>query len=444
MFEGISGKLNTTLKKVRGYGKLSEKNIQEALREVRLSLLEADVNFKVVRDFINSVKERALGNEVSESLTPGQQFVKIVHEELIRVLGEKNFDLNLNTTPPVVIMLVGLQGSGKTTTVSKLASYLIKNHKKNPLVVPADVYRPAAIDQLKSLANDLGVDCYDTQPGADPVEISTRAVQDAGVAANDIVIIDTAGRLHIDNELMQELIKIRDAVEPDEILFIADAMSGQDAVNVAESFDKVLDIDGVILTKMDGDARGGAALSIKAVTGKPVKFLGVGEKTDALEVFHPERIASRILGMGDVLTLIEKAQDAFEEEKAEKLARKISKNQFTLEDFRESISAINKLGPLSSISGMIPGMKKVADDPEAMEVAEKELKKSVAIIDSMTPKERRNHSILNASRRKRIARGSGTRVQDINRLIKNYMQMQKMMKNMGKMGKLSKKFMKFM
>lgn len=444
MFEGISEKLNTTLKKVRGYGKLSEQNIQDALREVRLSLLEADVNYKVVRDFVNSVKERALGKEVSESLTPGQQFVKIVHEELIRILGEKNTGLNLNSSPPVIIMLVGLQGSGKTTTVSKIASYLVNNEKRSPLVVPADVYRPAAIEQLKSLASDLDIDCYDTRPGTNPVDISLEAVKNAGISGNDVVIIDTAGRLHVDQELMDELVNIKNAVEPDEILFIADAMSGQDAVNVAENFDKVLDIDGVVLTKMDGDARGGAALSIKAVTGKPIKFLGIGEKSDALEVFHPERIASRILGMGDMLTLIEKAEGAFEEKKAEQLAKKISKNQFTLEDFRESITAINKLGPLSSISGMIPGMKKVADDPEAMEVAEKELKKTVAIIDSMTPKERKNHNILNASRRKRIARGSGTRVQDINRLIKNYMQMQKMMKNMGKMGKLSKKIMKFM
>jgi len=340
--------------------------------------------------------------------------------------------------------MVGLQGSGKTTTTSKIARYLVKNNKRNPMLVPADVYRPAAIEQLKFLGADLNLDVYDTKPGSDPVDICLDAAAKAKLNGNDVVIIDTAGRLHVDRELMDELVNIKNSVEPDEILFIADAMSGQDAVNVAENFDKTLDIDGVVLTKMDGDARGGAALSIKAVTGKPVKFLGIGEKSDDLEVFHPERIASRILGMGDMLTLIEKAQDTFEEEKAEKLAKKISRNQFSLEDFRESITAISKMGSLSSLSGMIPGMKKVTDNPEAMELAEKELKKTVAIINSMTPGERKNHTILNSSRRKRIARGSGTRVQDINRMIKNYMQMQKMMKNMGKMGKLSKKIMKFM
>ena len=402
------------------------------------------MNFRVVRDFINAVKERAVGKEVAESLTPGQQFVKIVHEELIRVLGEKSSSLKLNTSPPVIIMMVGLQGSGKTTTVSKIARFLVKNHKRNPMLVPADVYRPAAIEQLKFLASELNLDVYDTEPGSDPVDICRDAVDKARLNGNDVVIIDTAGRLHVDRELMDELVNIKSSVEPDEILFIADAMSGQDAVNVAENFDNTLDIDGVVLTKMDGDARGGAALSIKAVTGKPVKFIGIGEKSDDLEIFHPERIASRILGMGDMLTLIEKAQDTFEEEKAEKLAKKISKNQFSLEDFRESITAISKMGSLSSLSGMIPGMKKVTDNPEAMEMAERELKKTVAIIDSMTPRERKNHTILNSSRRKRIAKGSGTRVQDINRMIKNYMQMQKMMKNMGKMGKLSKKIMKFM
>lgn len=444
MFEGISEKLNKTLKRVRGYGKLSEDNIEEALREVRLSLLEADVNFKVVRDFVNSVKERALGTEVSESLTPGQQFVKIVHEELVRVLGEKSSSLNLNSAPPVIIMLVGLQGSGKTTTASKLAKYIVSNHKRNPMLVPADVYRPAAIEQLKFLASELGVDVHDTQPGGDPVDICVEARDNAHRNGNDVIIIDTAGRLHIDEDLMGELGEIRNSVQPDEILLIADAMSGQDAVNVAENFNRLLDIDGIVLTKMDGDARGGAALSIKAVTGKPIKFLGTGEKSDALEVFHPDRIASRILGMGDVLSLIEKAQDAFDQKKAENLARKIQKKQFTLEDFAESISAMEKLGPLSNLTDMVPGMKKVSDNPEAMEHAQKELRKTLAIINSMTPKERRNHSILNASRRKRIASGSGTKVQDINRMIKNYMQMQKMMKNMGNMGKLTKKLMRFM
>jgi signal recognition particle subunit SRP54 len=444
MFEGISEKLNKTLKKIRGYGKLSDDNIQESLREVRLSLLEADVNFKVVRDFIESVKQRAMGSEVAESLSPGQQFVKIVHEELIKILGEKNSELNLNAAPPVVIMLVGLQGSGKTTSSSKLATYLVNTLKRNPLLVPADVYRPAAIEQLKVLGESIDVPVYDTQPGSDPVDICNEAKRHAELNGHDTLIIDTAGRLHIDLELMDELISIKNSVNPHEILLVADAMTGQDAVNVSESFNEAIDIDGVVLTKMDGDARGGAALSIKSVTGKPIKFFGTGEKLDALEVFHPDRIASRILGMGDVLTLIEKAQDVFEEKQAEKMAKKILKKQFSLEDFKESILAMNKLGPLENISDMIPGMKNVSKNANAMQLAENELKKSIAIINSMTPKERKNHTLLNGSRRKRIARGSGTRVEDVNKMIKNFMQMQKMMKNMGKMGKLANKMMKYM
>jgi len=444
MFEGISEKLNKTLKKIRGYGKLSEDNIQESLREVRLSLLEADVNFKVVRDFIESVKQRAMGSEVAESLSPGQQFVKIVHEELIKVLGEKNSELNLNAAPPVVIMLVGLQGSGKTTSSSKLAAYLVKTLKRNPLLVPADVYRPAAIEQLKILGESIDVPVYDTQPGSDPVDICNEAKRHAELNGHDTLIIDTAGRLHIDQELMDELISIKNSVNPHEILLVADAMTGQDAVNVSESFNKAIDINGVVLTKMDGDARGGAALSIKSVTGKPIKFFGTGEKLDALEVFHPDRIASRILGMGDVLTFIEKAQDVFEDKQAEKMAKKILKKQFSLEDFKESILAMNKLGPLESISDMIPGMKNVSKNANAMQLAENELKKTIAIINSMTPKERKNHTLLNGSRRKRVARGSGNRVEDVNKMIKNFMQMQKMMKNMGKMGKFANKMMRHM
>ena len=444
MFEGISDKLNSTLKKVRGYGKLSEKNIDEALREVRLSLLEADVNFKVVREFINAIKERALGQEVAKSLSPGQQFVKIVHEELIKVLGEKNSELNLNVAPPFIVMLVGLQGSGKTTTASKLARYLKETHKKSPLLVPADVYRPAAIDQLKVLAESIDVDVYNTQPGSNPVDICQNALTQAKNEGSDVVIIDTAGRLHIDEELMNELTQIKEKVNPSEILLVADAMTGQDAVNVSDNFNQQLDLNGVVLTKMDGDARGGAALSIKTVTGKPIKFFGTGEKTDALEIFHPDRIASRILGMGDVLSLIEKAESAFEEEQAERMAKKILKKQFSLEDYKESIVAMNKLGSLESIADMVPGMKKVTNNAKAMEVAEKELKKNLAIIDSMTVRERRNHAILNGSRRKRIAKGSGTRVEDVNRMIKNFIQMRKMMGNMGKMGKVAKRMMKFM
>ena len=444
MFEGISEKLSSTLKKIRGYGKLSENNIQDALREVRLSLLEADVNFKVVKDFIESVKNRALGQEVIESLTPGQQFIKIVHEELVRILGEESSDLDLRATPPVAIMLVGLQGSGKTTTAAKLAKLLKENLKRKPYLVPADVYRPAAIEQLKVLAETIGVGVYDSQQGNNPVDICKDAVSSAIYGSYDVAIIDTAGRLHIDEELMDELRRIKAEINPHEILLVADAMTGQDAVNVSTSFNEALGIDGIILTKMDGDARGGAALSIKAVTGKPIKFFGVGEKLEALEVFYPDRIASRIIGMGDVLTFIEKAQVAFEEKKAEEMAKKLLKNEFLLEDFREAMIAIRKMGTLDSMTEMIPGMKQIAKNPKALEMAEKEIKKTIAIIDSMTLKERRSHTILNGSRRKRIAKGSGTKVEDINRVIKNYVQMRDMMKNMGKMGKLAKRMMRFM
>ena len=444
MFEGISEKLSSTLKKIRGFGKLSENNIQDALREVRLILLEADVNFKVVKDFIESVKNRALGQEVIESLTPGQQFIKIVHEELVRILGEESSDLDLRATPPVAIMLVGLQGSGKTTTAAKLAKLLKENLKRKPYLVPADVYRPAAIEQLKVLAQTIGVGVYDSQQGDNPVDICKDAVSSATYSSYDVVIIDTAGRLHIDEELMDELRRIKAEINPHEILLVADAMTGQDAVNVSTSFNEALDIDGIILTKMDGDARGGAALSIKAITGKPIKFFGVGEKLEALEVFYPERIASRIIGMGDVLTFIEKAQVAFEEKKAEEMAKKLLKNEFSLEDFREAMIAIRKMGTLDSMTEMIPGMKQIAKNPKALEMAEKEIKKTIAIIDSMTLKERRSHTILNGSRRKRIAKGSGTKVEDTNRVIKNYVQMRDMMKNMGKMGKLAKRMMRYM
>jgi len=444
MFEGISEKLSSTLKKIRGFGKLSENNIQDALREVRLILLEADVNFKVVKDFIESVKNRALGQEVIESLTPGQQFIKIVHEELVRILGEESSDLDLRATPPVAIMLVGLQGSGKTTTAAKLAKLLKENLKRKPYLVPADVYRPAAIEQLKVLAQTIGVGVYDSQQGDNPVDICKDAVSSATYSSYDVVIIDTAGRLHIDEELMDELRRIKAEINPHEILLVADAMTGQDAVNVSTSFNEALDIDGIILTKMDGDARGGAALSIKAVTGKPIKFFGVGEKLEALEVFYPDRIASRIIGMGDVLTFIEKAQVAFEEKKAEEMAKKLLKNEFLLEDFREAMIAIRKMGTLDSMTEMIPGMKQIAKNPKALEMAEKEIKKTIAIIDSMTLKERRSHTILNGSRRKRIAKGSGTKVEDTNRVIKNYVQMRDMMKNMGKMGKLAKRMMRYM
>lgn len=444
MFEGISEKLNTTLKKVRGYGKLSESNVQDALREVRLSLLEADVNFKVVREFVDSVKSRSLGQEVMQSLSPGQQFVKIVHEELIKVLGEESSELDLKSTPPVGIMLVGLQGSGKTTTATKLAKHLKEKLKRTPYMVPADVYRPAAIDQLKVLAKQAGVGIYDTQPGEQPVEICKKAMEEARQGGYDTVIFDTAGRLHIDEDLMDELKSIKNDVNPHQVLLVADAMTGQDAVNVSSSFNEAIDIDGVVLTKMDGDARGGAALSIKAVTGKPIKFFGTGEKLEALEVFHPDRIASRILGMGDMLSFIEKAQTAFEDKQAEEMAKKLLKKEFSLVDFREAMLAMRKLGSLDSMTQMIPGMKQIANNPKALDMAEKEIKKTIAIVDSMTQKERLNHTLLNGNRRKRIAKGSGTKVEDINRMIKNYMQMRGMMKNMGKMGKLAKRMMKVM
>ena len=443
MFEGISEKLNSTLKRVRGYGKLSESNIQDALREVRLSLLEADVNFKVVREFVESVRSRSLGQEVMGSLSPGQQFVKIVHEELIKVLGDESSELDLKSSPPVAIMLVGLQGSGKTTSASKLAKYLKESLKRNPYLVPADIYRPAAIDQLKVLAKQVGVGIYDTKPGDKPLGICKNALEEAKLGGYDTLIIDTAGRLHIDEELMEELKTIKTELNPHQILLVADAMTGQDAVNVSTSFNEALDIDGVVLTKMDGDARGGAALSIKSVTGKPIKFFGTGEKLEALEVFHPDRIASRILGMGDVLTFIEKAQAAFDDNKAEEMARKLLKKEFTLADFREAMLAMRKLGSLDSMTQMIPGMKQIANNPRALDTAEKEIKRTISIVDSMTNEERADHTLLNSGRRKRIAGGSGTRVEDINRMIKNYMQMKNMMKNMGKMGKIAKRMMKF-
>jgi signal recognition particle subunit SRP54 len=444
MFEGLSEKLGVTLKRIRGYGRLSESNIQEALREVRLSLLEADVNFKVVKGFVDSVKERAIGQEVLGSLTPGQQFVKIVYEELVNVLGGSASEIDLKASPPVGILMVGLQGSGKTTTSAKLAKTLKERYKRRPFLVPADIYRPAAIEQLKVLGAQIGVDVYDSKPGTDPVDICRDALQEATRGGYDVLIIDSAGRLHIDEELMEELRRIKSAVEPHEILLVADAMTGQDAVNVSQSFNDSLDLTGVILTKMDGDARGGAALSIKAVTGKPIKFFGTGEKLDALEVFHPERISSRILGMGDVLTLIEKAESAFEQKKAEQMARKLLKNEFSLEDFKEAMVAVRRMGSIESVASMLPGMGKLVKNQKALDMAEAEIKKTIAIIDSMTKKERRDHTLLNGSRRRRIALGSGTKVQDVNKVIKNFLQMRSMMKNMGRFGKLAKKMMRYM
>jgi len=432
MFDNISDKLNSVLKKLKGHGKLSEKNIEEGLREVRMALLEADVHYKVVKKFIANLKDRALGQEVMASLTPGQQVVKIVNEELTELMGGQHTALCLSGERPVSIMLVGLQGSGKTTTAGKLATYLRQNGKK-PYLVPADVYRPAAIDQLKKLGEQLAVPVFPSEVKMSPVEIC----RDARVAAQkegcDTLLLDTAGRLHIDEALMDELCRIKAAVNPSDILLVADAMTGQDAVNIAGSFDKALDIGGVILTKMDGDARGGAAISIKAVTEKPVKFIGVGEKLSDLEPFHPERMSSRILGMGDVLTMIEKAQSVVDEKKAAELEKKLKKNQFTLEDFRDQMVQIRKMGSLSDIIGMIPGLGS-HKQLKNLNVDDKELVKVEAIINSMTSHERQQHTIINGSRRKRIAKGSGNSVQEVNKLLKNYTQIMKMMKKINKGG----------
>lgn len=432
MLESLTEKLNAVFKKLRGHGKLTEQNIGDVLREIRLVLLEADVNFKVVKDFIEAIRVKALGQEVLTSFTPAQQVIKIVNEELTNLLGGENSQLNLSGKSPVSIMFVGLQGSGKTTTVGKVARFL-KEKKRDTYLVPADVYRPAAIDQLQKLGQDLEIDVYNPGPGEDPLTICTNALRSASINGHDVVLIDTAGRLHIDEELMQELQRIKERVLPKEILLVADAMTGQDAVNVAGKFNEVLGIDGVILTKMDGDARGGAALSIKAVTNKPIKFVGTGERLDALEVFYPDRMASRILGMGDVLSLIEKAQATFDDKKARELEKKIRKNAFTLGDFKEQIQQIKRMGSLDQILGMIPGVNKIKGI-KGLQPDEGELVKIEAIINSMTKKERLNHTILNGSRRKRIAKGSGTSVQDVNKLIKNYVQARNMIKKLNTSG----------
>jgi len=436
MFDNLSDKLTATFKKLRGHGKLTERNIEDTLKEIRAHLLEADVNYGVTKQFLSRVKEKSLGKEVMESLTPGQQFVKIFHRELVALMGEAWEDINLRCAPPAVTMLVGLQGSGKTTTAGKLALYLRDQKKRSPFLVPADVYRPAAIEQLQVLGRDIEVPVFESTTDQDPVAISGLAVDQARTKALDTVILDTAGRLHVDDELMDELRRIKEKVNPVEILLVADAMTGQDAVTVAEAFNQALDITGTILTKLDGDARGGAALSIKAVTGKPVKLVGVGEKLDALEAFHPERMASRILEMGDILTLIERAERAFDEKKAQEMERKMRRNEFTLEDFRDALQEMKKMGPLEDLVGMIPGLGPQLKKIKNLQPAEKELLKIEAIINSMTPVERRNHNVLNASRRRRIASGSGTQVQDVNRLVKNYLQMKKMLKRMGKRGGL--------
>ncbi len=438
MFDDLTGKLETVFKKLRGRGVLKEDDVKEALREVRLALLEADVNFKVVKEFISKVQERAVGQDILTSLTPGQQVIKVVHDELVGLLGGTQSKLHLSPNPPTVIMMVGLQGSGKTTTAGKLAKNFKKDGRK-VLLVPADTRRPAAIEQLKTLARQVGVEAFSSE-STDPVAICRDAKAWAERSLFDVVILDTAGRLQIDEPLMDELRRIKAGVKPHEVLFVADAMTGQEAVNIAEAFNREIGFDGVVLTKLDGDARGGAALSVKAVTGKPVKFTGMGEKLDALEPFFPDRMASRILGMGDVMSLIEKAQETVNAEEAEKLAKKLKKNEFDLEDFRGQLKQVKKMGGLGSIMGMIPGMNKMKL-PDS-DVNDKELTKVDAIISSMTSRERRDYTIISGSRRARIAKGSGTQVQDVNRLLKQFAGMRKMMRAMkgGKMPQMGRMF----
>lgn len=432
MFDSLSDRLNVIFKKLKGHGKLTEKNVEEGLREVRIALLEADVHYKVTKKLVADIKERALGQEVMASLTPGQQVIKIVNDELTELMGGRFADLNLSGAAPTSVMLVGLQGSGKTTTAGKLAVFLKKNGRK-PYLVPADVYRPAAIDQLIKLGEQLTVPVFPSSVEMDPVQICQEARTTAHREGYDTLLLDTAGRLHVNEELMAELCRIKDTVKPSDILLVADAMTGQDAVNIAESFNNTLDIGGVVLTKMDGDARGGAAISIKSITDKPIKFIGVGEKLSDLEPFHPDRMSSRILGMGDVLTMIEKAQATVDEKKAAELEKKLRKSQFTLEDFRDQMTQIRKMGSLSDMLNMIPGMGQ-NKHLKNLEVDDKELVKIEAIINSMTPQERRQHTLIKGSRRKRIAKGSGTSVQDINKLLKNYAQVVKMIQQINKGG----------
>ncbi len=428
-FESLSEKLNAAFKKLRGKGRLHEADIKEAMREVRMALLEADVSYKVAKDFIASVSERAVGKDVLESLTPAQMVIKIVNEELTKLMGSANAKLTIASKPPTVIMLVGLQGAGKTTNGAKLAAWVRKTQSKRPLLAACDIYRPAAIKQLETVGKQLDIPVF--QMGtANPVDIAKAAVAHAEKHGNDIVFLDTAGRLHIDEALMDELKNIKKTVMPTEILLVVDAMTGQDAVNAATAFNDALGIDGVILTKLDGDARGGAALSVRAVTGKPVKFAGVGEKLDQIEPFHPDRMASRILGMGDVLTLIEKAEQSFDEKKAAEIAEKLAKNRFTLTDYYDQLTQLKSMGSLSDIAGMLPGVD--AKALSGAQVDEKSIAKTEAIILSMTVQERENPTVLNSSRKKRIAAGSGTQVVDINRLLKQFEMMQTMTKQMTK------------
>ena len=443
LFEGLSGKLQETVNRFRGKGRVTEKDIKEMMRDIKLALLEADVNFKVVKDFIAKVSERALGQDVLESLTPGQQVIKVVHEELVALMGGTTSKITFSSKPPTIIMMVGLQGSGKTTTTGKIAA-LLRKQGKSPLLVACDVYRPAAIKQLQVVGGQLNIPVFAQEDEKNPVLIAEAAVQHAITNQLDLVIIDTAGRLHINEELMEELVQIKKAVNPHEVMLIVDSMTGQDAVNVAESFHEKLGVDGIVLTKLDGDTRGGAALSVRAVTGKPIKLIGVGEKLNDIEQFFPERMASRILGMGDVLSLIEKAQENFDEKKAIELEKKMRTQQFTFTDYLEQMQQLRKMGPLSQILGMLPGMNNKAMQGFDEAEGEKKLTMIEAIINSMTVQERNDPSIINGGRRKRIAAGSGTTVQEINRLLKDFENIKKMFKMVSESGKFGSKKLKNM
>lgn len=434
MFEMLTERLDGVFKKLRGHGRLSESNIDEAMREVRRALLEADVNYQVARSFIGRVKDQAVGQEVLKSITPGQQIIKVVHDELIALMGSQNAGLKLADAPPSAVMMVGLQGAGKTTSAAKLA-YLLKSQKKNPLLAAADVYRPAAIEQLRVLGEQVGTPVYYAPDGTDPVDICTQAMDRARDEGHDVVILDTAGRLHVDDERMDEVFRIRESVSPSEILFVCDAMTGQDAVSAASAFYEKLNFSGVVLTRMDSDTRGGAALSIREVTGVPIKYIGVSEKVDGLDLFHPDRMASRILGMGDVLTLVEKAQATIDEDQAKKIEQKLRSASFTFDDFLEQMAQIKQMGPLDQLMKMIPGVSKAMPD---MQIDDKAFSHIEAIIYSMTSVERAKPHIINGSRRKRIAKGCGRSIQDVNKLIKQFNMMQKMMKKMSRMEKQGK------
>ncbi len=435
MFESLTDRLSRTLKNLRGQGRLSEDNIRDSLREVRMALLEADVALPVVKDFIDAVREKALGQEVISSLSPGQALIKVVNDELVAIMGESQATIDLQHKPPVIVLMAGLQGAGKTTTVAKLARRLRETEKKSVMVTSADVYRPAAIEQLRTLAGEVGVDFHSSSSDQKPVAIAREAVAAAKRASADVLIVDTAGRLAIDEQMMDEIRAIHDAIDPVETLFVVDSMTGQDAANTAKAFNEALPLSGVVLTKTDGDARGGAALSVRHVTGKPIKFIGSGEKTDALEAFHPDRIASRILGMGDILSLVEQAQDKVDHEKAERLARKVKKGKgFDLEDLRDQFTQMENMGGLGSLVDKLPGMGSGVAEAMQNPAHARQMKRMVAIIDSMTPLERRKPEVINGSRKRRVAQGSGTQIQDVNRLLKQQKQMQRMMKKMGSKG----------